>query len=405
MPLNFNLFKYYIYSLPFIWSFTILSGRLTPTILISLLMFLIVLINLNLYKLNFSKCKLLLVFLYLLSIFLSFFLSNKYNQSTFLHAISYVLSFFFFYLIPLIYTRLNYQLIGEIPRYCFNLVIGLTFFIFLEFSLTNFFSVDLHSYLLLPSDDLPDSSFLGRFIRPRGFAPEPGHLSLLIEILLFISLIYLEKSSLFIKISFITFTYLGVCLTASVSGLLIIPLSYILSIIIVYRKNLIIFKIILNLLFLTIFILIIYYSNIIFIFNEFIDDQIILKFDSTSALDRINRVNIFLDIVSNFTFFNYFFGVGPGIVSILNLSDSESIINLYLLVFSELGILGIFLLLFFFYSSLKIYNDQTFNPWISICTLGAVVVVSMHFLLIANYWYPYFWLPFLFLNLFTFYKK
>jgi len=203
----------------------------------------------------------------------------------------------------------------------------------------------------------------------------------------------LVQASKLKKILFIFLIYIGIISTASVAGILFIPMALLLAIIIkniFYLEFTRLFTQIFYIFTVFILFLLVYLYADIFFLNDFIDRQILNKFESYSANDRLDRVTVFYESFMLFEFFNLIFGAGPGIVSQLNLSADETLISLPLLVLGEIGILGLLFLIFFIFNTFYLLSKlpKRYNTTLLACLL----VTLMHYLLIANYWYPYLWL-------------
>jgi len=393
-------FAAYFTSLPLIWAYTLLSGRITLSILFSIVLLTTILCNIASVSRKIEKRYVRIMSFYgvfSLCALLSALFSDNYNVSSFLHLISYLSAPLFFYLVPLIFGKLYLPgRAGHIAlSMCYYLGIILAAFLVVELLASNFLDVDFHSYLFLPRNDLPESRFLGVYVRARGFAPEPGHSSLLLEVLIFLGMAHLAicHASAVKKAAYFCFCYVGVIATASVAGVVLIPSVYILASLAhaaIYSTFKKVSKVLITVGMGLSVLYGVYYSGQAKLYNDFIDNQIIEKYYSYSASDRLDRIDVFLSLISQYNIGQLIFGAGSGIVTKYSLGESETILSLYLLVMLELGVLGFaFLLIFIIYSFVSLSRVRKVGESY---LLAGLIVTFLHYILIANYWYPYLWL-------------
>jgi CDP-diglyceride synthetase len=116
--------------------------------------------------------------------------------------------------------------------------------------------------------------------------------------------------------------------------------------------------------------------------------QVLVKLspDNSSASARLERLNDFNIVFSNAEFINLLFGYGPGAYKSLEIN---SIVSLYPTIILEVGLLGMGLfVLFFMVIFIKILKIKNEFKWFLMCAFFSSV---LHFFIISNYWYPWFW--------------
>ncbi len=141
-----------------------------------------------------------------------------------------------------------------------------------------------------------------------------------------------------------------------------------------------------------------YYTNSYFPVYDLVFTNSLEKLDSGSSDDRLNRLNVFLNIVDSMNIFDFFFGFGPNATVSLGYGELFTIVLLYPLVFVELGLFGLLsfglIISYFIYYSFSLYGKIRFYIQVSL------IAVLIHYLFIANYWYPYLWFLGIFIYLY-----
>jgi hypothetical protein len=111
--------------------------------------------------------------------------------------------------------------------------------------------------------------------------------------------------------------------------------------------------------------------------------------DSNSFDDRQNRINFFYENFFRLDFIHKLVGTGAAGYDILGFDESNAILSLYYSITFELGFVGLFLLLLLFIYIL--YHTIRIKSPIRFFLLIAVTSGIMHYIFIANFWYPWFW--------------
>lgn len=304
------------------------------------------------------------------------------------HTLSYLVIFVYFSvtIFCLLVYEINLDSIYKVISYSLLIV---SIFTIIEFISKNFLGITQFDSLIPRLSDVNfDASYMmgtGSFIRSRGFTSESGHNALFL--LSFLPFMMLSK----IKHKIISVLVVGIALATTfsaaalfemiVAGLIIlfariasssktirVKLS---SLIITYLGILVIFIAVL-------FTNLLSYLSVYFngIFNK------INLNDSTAAGFRFIRWENSLSLVKD----NYLFGSGPGISSIFLGTAST---NLYIEIFVETGIIGIvFFLWFIIQSSIKVFKLKNTKKYFY---LFSILVCIIHYFIIGNYWYPWFW--------------
>ena len=279
--------------------------------------------------------------------------------------------------LPIIYTYSGFK-IANLPNNIFYnaIIVGLilsNIFIIYEFTTKNFFP-DL--FIELPRKDEIENYnpyFISKYIRARGFAEESGHMCLTYELFLpiILSSNHFAKLNLPKKILIVASSFVAIIFTFS-------PISISFLILVIFlifssrkKYNIILFSIFSFILF-----------NIFKLYFIEIYNGFIIKIaDSSSRNDRLERLSY---VYNNFD--EFLFGIGPMKISNY-FSNLDSSLNLYLDVFIAYGPLILILLLFIVFRSwFYAFKIDRYGLLISL------VIVSLHYIIIHNFWYPFLWI-------------
>lgn len=331
-------------------------------------------------------------------LFLTFF-SFLFNQIYFQdlagvgHLVAYSTSILFFYFFVKIFLVKHLSTNGLLNS-LFWVYVATYFtvlFVMVEFLLKSILLFPFDSYIPRPAVAEMDAIALSYF-RARGLAEEPGHTAMFFEIMIPISVFYLIAMKKFLQLTFFSiFSFIALVFTFSSATFVIIPASLFLTILIFSLKKP---KSIINLikpmlfsLLFAILVLLLFNSLGLFSFYDLVS-QVLVKLspDNSSASDRLGRLNDFFIILSNAELVNLLFGYGPGAYKSLEIN---SIVSLYPTIILEVGFLGMALfILFYLVIFIKILKIKNHIKWFLMC---AFISSILHFFIISNYWYPWFW--------------
>ncbi|WKY78616.1 hypothetical protein PH197_05000 [Leuconostoc lactis] len=305
------------------------------------------------------------------------------------HTLSYLVIFVYFSLtiFCLIVYKVDLNSIYKMISYSLLIV---SVFTIIEFVSKNFLGLDqFDSFIprLSNSIDFKASYMIGAgaFIRSRGFTSESGHNALFL--LSFLPFMMLSK----IKHKLISIIVVIIALATTFSAaamfeMVVAGLSVSLVKIILSRKTIRIKKSNLIIIYIGIIILIlvvIFTNTLDYLLAYFngIFNKINLDNSSSAGL-RFSRWANSLSLVKN----NYLFGAGPGISSIFLGTAST---NLYIEMFVETGIVGLFFFLWFITQAvIKVFKLNNTTKYFY---LFSIFVCIIHYFIIGNYWYPWLW--------------
>jgi hypothetical protein len=342
----------------------------------------------------------------------SYCVNGTGSQKSLNHTIAYLASFVIFY----ITIRASLFTLNNRARLIEKLFFIITFvsvfnglFVCFEFFMKNFTSIDPDNYIprAKVEEQLYNPLILGLFYRARGFATESGHFMFMMELLAPIAIYYLNfslktKSIRFLRYILTSIILIGMLLSGSIAGYLIIPAALTSTLILRYRNSIeeIIKnkkKILIALLVMTFLIIAI---NKIIPIKEIIELSISEKIDSESADNRKERTDYFFKEYRNLPLTKILIGAGPAGTQLMGNGSGGSILSLYLSVCFELGIIGLVILIVFIGNFLV--NALKIKGKIGFVLTFSMISGILHYNAISNYWYPWFW----FIGaLILFYKK
>ena len=342
---------------------------------------------------------------FLLAVYFGFFINHTHFKSdkptNHLVAYSYIV-LVNYYLIKNVYYFL-YKKFGNSFAYNAYGAIYLGVFVTCAFGLTEFWlknilGINIDSYIPRPAVSEYDPLALTDFIRLRSFVEESGHLAYFLEVLGPIAIYYSrEKKLLYYPLLILM---LGCFfLTFSTAGWLIASLTYSLLLIwnIDFSKLLkgvkINYLVVLKsfvIIVLIIVLIAVNYGTVKFISSAF-NEIVVFKINySSSAEDRIARFQEGMNTLTQSNLFMIAFGNGPAVYDTLHFSRGGTIL-LYLTIVLESGLVGLLFFLLFcaiiFYKTVRLKDRR-----LRFALMFGLISSLFHFFLISNYWYPWFWI-------------
>jgi O-antigen ligase len=353
----------------------------------------------------------LVILLFLLSVYLGFFINHSRFSSNkpinHLIAYSYVI-LVNYYLVKNIYYSLTKKFGRGFADTTYGAIylgifITCTFGI-LEFWLKNIVGIDVDSYIPRPAVTQYEPLALTDFIRLRSFVEESGHLAYFIEVFAPISL-YFSRTRRYLFYPLLAVITICFILTFSTAGWLIVAITYLfLRIwdmdfsrfdqrfrfsyrpILKYSALMVVIALTLS----------INYNIIEFITSAF-NEIIVYKVNrSASAEDRTARFVEGMNAFTQSDLLRQFFGNGPAVYDTLHFSRGGTIL-LYLTIILESGLAGLLFFLIFcgllLFKAIKLQNRP-----LRFALMFALICSFLHFVLISNYWYPWFWVLAIFIQ-------
>jgi hypothetical protein len=403
------LFYLYIVTLPFSFAFSFFGGRVTLSILTALCMLAVLLMHMLVRQLYFTKrfLKYLApVFIFCVYVVCDFVIAGAYYVKSAVHSFSYIAAVCFFFLIPILYGYYFKNLIKK--RVVFNCLLGMVLFssvyTVMQFILFNWYQINLDEFVYWPAVDIIDTKFLGKFYRAKGFAAEPAHFAFFLEcfIPLIFYYLFVEKEirlSPTIKTIIFSIIIISLLFTVSSAAFVVLPLAITVTFLLnfQYIGKL---KIILNWRLLILIVIIsfaIYWLNDILPIYDMVFTSSVDKLDSSSSEDRLARLAVVTKLYNEGNILTFLFGHGSAATMVLGLDEFSTIVLLYPLLFTELGVFGLILFVVmivnFFLAAKNLEKRLAFFYQMSLLCL------VFHYFFISNYWYPYIWflgvLPFI----------
>ncbi len=364
---------------------------------------------------NFITKEIVLISLFLFFVLVSFLVNGLAYSFSLNHTLAYFSSFLLFFISPFLFFISHtspQQLLKSTLKVIFIAVLISSLFSLFEFTLTNFFSINVTDFIPRANVKDYDPMITGFLIRSRGFAEESGHYGFMMELFAPISVYYLYFSkycnySNTLKNIFTFCIVLSIITSFSVSTFILLPFCLVLSLIIKFK---LISKAIVQQakkIIITLVILIIIWQviNLFIPLNEILLITLDEKFDSFSLNDRLERSNYFWSTFPKLPLENILFGSGPSWYKILGLDESFSFLSLYQTITFENGLFGLLCIVVFFSSILvKLFRIK---HTISIFFFTSFLCGILHYNNISNYWYPWFWflLTFILFYYFSFKTK
>jgi len=389
--------------MPFVSAFAF-TGTISWPLIFAVFLFLIMgakIIQRGALPPHFLGFDLVIIFFFLFIVVFSYFINGWGNSKSLNHTVAYLSTFLLFY-VAIKFSFFSAPdknlLLKRILQFITYTTILSALYGNVEFISSNVFGLNLNDYIPRPSEVEAwyDATVLGLFYRARGFAPESGHYTFMMELFAPLAIYYLYFTGLckwykFLKALSIIIIVLSFIFAVSTASFIIVPLAFICASVFYAKKIYLYIKRFLRK-FVVATILI---STIVILLNHFLSFYTLIllsitsKLDSTSFDEREVKIDFFYSNFSRFGPIKKIFGAGPAGYNILGFDESNSILSLYHNITFEMGFLGIFLILsFFFYlilSALKIKDK------IGFFLLASLLSGIFHFYFIANFWYPWFW--------------
>lgn len=394
--------RIYIYALPFTYALSFADGRVTLSLLISA--WLAVMLTFRLLRQTVAIPRLKTSFPFLLFLAFLFFLplgqlfTGTVSSKSLNHLLAYGVSIVGFGLIPMLAVANTTSpgwanvLLRDIMWTARLAVLAAV----IQFVSSNFLGVFFEDLIYYPNIIEDKSMFLGLFFRSRGFAAEPGHyaftLELLAPLLLYGHSVNQNKSRLII-ITDLLLLMLAFLSTGSPAGLLIFGLGFLIAALLFPPRHVTAwFWFGLIALVITVGLMNVIAEHIAQLnWLDLLSSLFIDKLDSTSASVRAERISIGLNLIVDASPWQLLLGYGPAVYETQNLGE-ESIIQFYLLLILEGGVIGTLLFLggfaFLAVSAIKQLGQvRFFYFW-------ALLNLALHYCFISNYYYPMIWFMF-----------
>lgn len=392
----------YIFSMPLVSAFAftnIISLSLIFAVLLFMLMS-IAIIKAGKLPAKFLGFDVVITFLFLFTVILSYTMNGWGNAKSFNHTIAYLATFLLFY-VSIKYTLFNIQdhnlVFKRVLQFIAYTTIISAVYANVEFISSNFFNLNLNDYIPRPNEDQAyyEATVLGLFYRARGFAAESGHFAFMMELFSPLAIYYMYFSG-FCKWSKVikTLTIFGIVCSfifaVSTASFVIIPVAFFLaSLIHIKRIFIYIKKHTAKFIFTTTIV-----SLIVFVFNYFFSVYALVLLSISEKMDsgldyRQENIKFFFNKFFQFDITQQIIGAGPAGVLILGYDMTNAILNLYYSISFELGFLGLllFILLLFYF----IFHIVKIKSKIGFFLLISILSGMMHYYFIANFWYPWFW--------------
>ncbi|MGN6602218.1 MAG: O-antigen ligase family protein [Ginsengibacter sp.] len=393
----------YLLTIPFVSAFAYTQIVTFPLVFSTILFCLMVINILKTFSLpnGFIGLDIIIIFLFLFLVILSFLLNGFGDAKSFNHTVAYLSTFLLFY-VTVKYSFFNAKdkrkLFLKVLRLITYVTIISALFANLEFMFANLFNINLNDYVPRPteSEAYYNATVLGIFYRARGFAPESGHFAFMLELISPLAIYYLYFShacnwSKLTKALIVIAVVLSIIFTVSTASFVLIPIAFVMALLF-YMKSFIQYvkRNTKKFLFTTgIIAIIVALFNYFLSFYALIILSITDKLDSNSFDDRQARINFFYERFFNLDIVHKLIGTGPAGYTLLGFDETNTILSLYYSLTFELGYLGLFL--FSTYLLYVFWNSVTIKSKLGFFLLISIFSGMMHYNFIENFWYPWFW--------------
>ncbi|MDJ0676685.1 MAG: O-antigen ligase family protein [Calothrix sp. MO_167.B42] len=394
MKIQVKIAQIYIMLVPFITAFS-----LNPWLPLPLLYMMLVSIYLLIVRrLKIFKEDLEIILIVILGIISMFFALDELGVKNLNHICAISTCIFLFYIAfkSLIHKFKSINILAS--SFAFSLAF-VSIFIIIEFTLSNYLSIAISDFIPY-GEELEEATLMGgSIIRPRGLAWEAGHMATFYELALPLSFIYFKDKPLPIVISYYLLVLSGYTLLFSAASFVALLLAILVSAVIRIRSKSSIVLVI-GIVMITFIAL---SSDIIRPYiNETIGVKLQIFLDPSQRTTAGMEVNDRSDKYQNIydLFLTAPLGIGWGTASQMAVDnesfkgimmpESGGFISLYGEILIASGVLG--LLLFLRFIIKKIVRLVRLNSLESQLVLITVLALSMHYIFIANYWFPMLWL-------------
>jgi len=235
---------------------------------------------------------------------------------------------------------------------------------------------------------------IGSIIRSRSFVEESGHFAFYLELIGPLALYYtyfkFGKAHFYMMLALILLSILS---TLSSTTFMILPLGVILAAMVCRIKLITIVSASVKNLFSTLILIIItilsYYTFVPLLIKE-----VTTKLTVGDIGGRAPRILDAWNVMLDASFSQWIFGYGPASFYHFGL---DGILSLYMSCLFELGISGLFLLLLFIMYSFR-YCLFISDIYLKYTLILSLILSLLHFIIIQNYWYPWFWFVIAFIS-------
>ena len=363
-------------------------------LIISILIFSITISSEGLQKIRLSVSDVLLLAFCGVSLLSIAVNTDYFSEKSIGHTAALFSLVFPFYLMPASFSKAaNIQNILKINYYQFIFV---SIFGLIEFTLANAFNVKFNDYIMRPAVTDYTPAFLDfGLIRSRSVFEESGYYGQYICVELPIIWYYLwaYKASIFKKSVFISLSAAAIFTSYSISVFLFMPISVIFTLFLRFfsvNRGSGTFKALLASLVVVIIII-----SAVAASGDLQNALFARKLGGNSYTDRVEKFDITVAVMKNAGVASALFGFGPGSYFPLRIPAS---ISVYVNFWRDYGILGVSLFsaaIISFIMKLSVNKNGYATP-----LLISTIFVSMSFVSMPSYYYPYCALPFLLNKLF-----
>ncbi|MGE5481391.1 MAG: O-antigen ligase family protein [Bacteroidota bacterium] len=298
------------------------------------------------------------------------------------HALAYLAVILLYYYSPVLMLWTNVKHRQRIDSFIVYGVFLAAAFALLEFTLKNFVGFPLDSYVPRPLVQIGDPTFMGRWIRARSFAEEPGHFALYLNTMAPLALLRAWQhygprtarwlASLVLLAFVTTFSSAGVvsaAVGAVAAGLLDRRLRRVLVLAGAVLGGLLLLWSLLG-------------SHPAAVLSEMISGK--LSLDNVSLSDRVAKwVRAWMLWQSHPAF-----GAGPG--------SAQGAISWYLELGAETGVIGTVMLLALL--MLQVRQAMRLDSPLRGVMLYSLFASYAHYAVISNFWYPWLWFLFAYMR-------
>lgn len=392
----------YIFALPFTYALSLADGRVTLSLLISAWLAVMLICRSLGQDVVIPGLKasspFFLFFAFLFFLPLSQLLTGTVSDKSLNHFLAYGISIVGFGLIPMLAVANTSS--PSRAKLLLRDIMWTTRFAALaaviQFICSNFLGVFFEDLIYYPNIIEDNSTFLGLFFRSRGFAAEPGHyaftLELLAPLLFYGHAVDQNKSRLIMMADFLVLIC-ALLSTGSPAGILIMGLGFVIAVLLFPPRHvtswfgfaIVVLVMIVGLI--NVIVEHIAQMNLL----ELLSSLIIDKLDSTSASDRSESMINGLNLIVEASPLQLLVGYGPAVYKAQNLGE-RTIIQFYLLLFLEGGVIGSLLFLGGF--ALLAANAIKQLGQVRFFYFWPLMNLALHYFFISNYYYPMIWFMF-----------